>query len=224
MNNLKFAGPCLLLVTLVAARSASAQPTDTATVADVDGASSADAQVQVKDKPSAPEAVSPEEGPKRALNSIYAEGLGAGLVYSINYERLVTEDIGVRAGFSYLGFSASASDGQTTASASASFITIPVSVSYLGVGSKHHILELGGGASMLFASGSASGVGYSASGSGVGVLPEVMVGYRLHPVDGAGFQFRVGTMAFFGKGVGFSDNADSVGVLPWLYLSMGASF
>ena len=68
-----------------------------------------------------------------APNSIYAEGLGAGLAYSLNYERLVVKDLGVRAGFGYWGVGASATvNGQTTG-ASASFLTIPVTASYLGV-------------------------------------------------------------------------------------------
>ena len=158
---------------------------------------------------------------KRAPNSVYAEGLGAGLVYSFNYERLVVEDLGVRAGLSYMSFSASAG----TSSSSATFITIPVTASYLGVGSKHHSLELGGGMSFLYAGGAASGAGVSSSGSGMTVLPNAMIGYRLHPVDGAGFQFRVGAMAFAGKGLGFSaTDPDKFGILPWFYLSLGASF
>lgn len=180
----------------------------------------------------APQKTAPPEealkvAPVRAANTIYAEGLGAGFLYSINYERLVTEDIGVRAGFSYISVGASAtSNGQTVAESKATLTTIPITVSYLGVGSKHNMLELGGGASLSFASGSASSVGRSASGSGMAVLPDLMIGYRLHPVDGAGFNFRVGAMAFFGKGLGFSDSRDpdAFGVLPWFYLSLGASF
>jgi hypothetical protein len=163
----------------------------------------------------------PKTVSKRAPNSINAEGLGAGLVYSFNYERLVDEDLGVRAGFSYMSFSASVG----TSSASSTFMTFPIEVSYLGVGSAHHILELGGGMSLLYASGSASGVGYSSSGSGMGFLPNLMIGYRLHPVDGAGFQLRVGSMVFIGKGLGFDvTDPNKIGFLPWPYLSLGASF
>lgn len=161
----------------------------------------------------------------RAPNSVNVEGLGAGLIYSFNYERLVMEDLGVRVGLSYMSFSASATSSSGTSSASASFMTFPIEVSYLGVGSKHHMLEAGGGFSLLYASGSASGVGYSASGSGMGVLPNLLIGYRLHPVDGAGFQFRVGMMVFIGKGMGLDVNdPDKIGFLTWPYLSLGASF
>lgn len=160
---------------------------------------------------------------RRAPNSIFAEGLGAGLLYSVNYERLVIDDLGVRVGLSYMSFSASVATTAGSASSSATFITIPVTVSYLGVGSKHHMLELGGGMSFLYAGGTASGFGVSSSGSGMTVLPELLVGYRLHPVDGAGFMFRVGAMVFAGKGF---DDADpsKFGMMPWGYLSLGASF
>ncbi|SRR5579883_1150008 len=182
----------------------------------------------------APQSPPPAETPQAqgegdnhpAPNSIFAEGLGAGLLYSINYERMVIDDLGVRVGFSYTSFGASATapDG-TTSSASASFITIPITASYIGVRSRKHALELGGGATIAYASGSASGVGASASGSGVLPYGVVMVGYRLHPVDHAGFQFRVGLMALVGEGLALSSpNPSAVGVLPWGYLSLGASF
>src|SRR5215472_12926341 len=35
-------------------------------------------------------------------NSVYLEGLGAGVLYSLNYERLLTDDLGVRGGVSYI--------------------------------------------------------------------------------------------------------------------------
>jgi hypothetical protein len=53
-----------------------------------------------------------------------------------------------------------------------------------------------------------------------------MVGYRIHPLEGAGFNFRVGAMAIGGSGLSLSAPTDptAFGVIPWLYLSMGASF
>ena len=53
-----------------------------------------------------------------------------------------------------------------------------------------------------------------------------IVGYRIHPVGGSGFHFRVGAMALIGKGLSLSKGAapDAIGVLPWPYLSLGASF
>jgi hypothetical protein len=156
-----------------------------------------------------------------AKNAVYLEGLGPGLLYSVNYERLVIDGMAVRVGFSYWSVSASATSGGSTATASAGFVTVPVTVSWVGV---NH-LELGGGMTLLHASGSGSTVGASASGSGFAPLGTAIVGYRLHPVGGPGFQFRVGGMAMLGKGLSLSaSDPTAIGVLPWLYLSAGAGF
>jgi hypothetical protein len=176
-------------------------------------------------------AATPAEAPQKdggnhpAPNSIYLEGLGAGLAYSLNYERMVVDDVGVRVGFSYLSFGASATTPSGSTSSSASFVTVPITASYIGIRGRKSSLELGGGMSLNYASASASGLGASASGSGVTPYGVAMVGYRLHPVDGPGFQFRVGLMALVGEGLALS-NADpsKVGVLPWGYISLGASF
>ena len=166
-----------------------------------------------------------EEHDHPAPNSVYAEGLGAGLLYSINYERLVIDDLAIRAGFSYVSVTASASAGGTTSTASSTFLSFPVTASYLGIRGGKHALELGGGATFTYASGSGSGVGLNTSGSGLTPFGVLMVGYRLHPVDHAGFQFRVGAMALAGPGLSLSvSDPGAFGVVPWAYLSMGASF
>lgn len=156
-----------------------------------------------------------------AKNGLYLEGLGPGLLYSVNYERLVTDGLALRIGFSYWSVSASATSGTTTATASASFFTFPVTASYVGLRG----LEVGGGMTLMHASGSGSSVGVSADGGGFAPLGVAMVGYRLHPMNGAGFQFRVGAMAMMGQGLSLSaSNPGGFGVLPWLYLSAGAGF
>jgi hypothetical protein len=173
--------------------------------------------------PAAPVAPMTVAAPARrpSPNSVYAEGLGAGLAYSVNYERLVIDDLGVRIGVSYLSMSATAG----SASASASWMSFPITASYIGIRGGKHALELGGGATLTRASGSGSSFGMTASGSGVSALGTAMIGYRIHPVDGAGFQFRVGLMALAGKGLGL-DTSDptAFGFLPWGYISFGASF
>lgn len=164
---------------------------------------------------------------KPAENSVFAEGLGAGVLYSINYEHRVIDDLGVRVGFSYMSFGASSTSSSGTSSASANFLTFPVTASYLGIRGGKHALELGGGLTMTYASAAASGVGGSASASGVSAFGDLLVGYRLHPVGGAGFQFRVGIMALVGRGFSLSSDAKdptALGVLPWGYISFGAGF
>jgi hypothetical protein len=156
-----------------------------------------------------------------AKNGVFLEGLGPGILYSVNYERLVIDEVAVRVGFSYWSVSASVSSGDTTSESSSAFLAFPVTVTYVGVKG----LEVGGGMTLMHASGSGSTVGASASGEGFLPLGTALVGYRSHPVGGAGFQFRVGAMAMAGEGLSLStSNPDGFGVLPWLYLSAGAGF
>jgi hypothetical protein len=164
-------------------------------------------------------------GDHLAENSIYAEGLGAAILYSINYERVLADMVALRAGFSYFSASASASDGTTTSSASSTYVFVPITASYLGIRSGKHVLELGAGATMLFLSGSANAAGVSASAGGVVPFGIAMIGYRLHPVDHAGFQFRIGFNALFGQGIGLQNpDPTKIGYIPFPYLSLGASF
>ncbi|MDI1452104.1 hypothetical protein, partial [Polyangium sp. 6x1] len=176
--------------------------------------------------PAKPEPKEEDTKDKPAPNSVFAEGLGAGLWYSLNYERRVIDDLGVRVGVSYISIGATVSQGSASSSASASLLTFPITASYLGVRSGKHALEVGGGVSVTYATAAASNsFGSSASGSGIGAYGNVMVGYRLHPVDGAGFQFRVGAMALMGPGFNvFGDDPTSFGVLPFGYISFGAGF
>jgi hypothetical protein len=168
---------------------------------------------------------------RTARNSIYAEGLGPGLLYSFNYERLVTNDLGVRLGLSYASMSASATDGSSSATASATFMTFPFTASYLGVSSGSHALELGGGLTFIYVSGTVSSSNIAVSGSGILPLENILVGYRFHPVNG-GFQLRIGFSGLLGMGIGASNSnttttankKNTFGFLPWFYLSLGGCF
>ena len=154
-----------------------------------------------------------------ANNSFFVEGGGPGLLYSVNYERIVENDFGLRIGLSYTSLSASAG----SSSASAAFLTVPVIASYLGLRGGNHILELGAGATGIYATGAGSISGAAASGSGMGVLGTAMIGYRRQPVNG-GFRFRIGLEALVGKGLALSNpDPNAIGVLPWMYMSLGFS-
>jgi hypothetical protein len=160
--------------------------------------------------------------PRSALNSVYAEGLGPGLWYSLNYERLLIDDLGVSLGFSYMSMSASAG----TTSASVSSLAFPLSAHYIGLGKGSHSLEVNAGVTLLYASGSGSVGGLGASGSGVSALGHFGFGYRYHPRS-TGFHFRVGLGGLIGElgslALG-ADTATDVGLLPWGYISFGATF
>jgi hypothetical protein len=160
-----------------------------------------------------------------AKNSIFLEGGGPGLAYSLNYERVFENDFGLRVGFSYLSASGTATGGGTTASGSVSFWAVPVMANYLGISSGNHALELGAGATIIGFNGAGSVGTIAGSGSGTVVLGSAILGYRRQP-PGGGFQFRIGVEALVGKGLGLSDSnrdPNSVGVLPWAYLSLGFS-
>ena len=157
---------------------------------------------------------------RTAVNTLYAEGLGAGGAYSINYERLVMNDLGIHVGFSYWSVSASAG----TASSSGSFIAIPITASYLGISSGAHTLELGGGITIWNVSVTGTSGGFAGAANGFIPIATAIVGYRYQPREG-GFNFRVGASPLFGKGLGLNANDPSAfGVLPWGYISLGWTF
>ncbi len=166
-----------------------------------------------------PEEAGPDSFERRsAKNGIYADILGPGLFYSINYDRFLVKDVSARIGISYLSFGASASNGTTTSEAGFSYLAIPLTASYLGIGSDTHMLELGGGGVLMHVTGSGivdSGTS-SSSGSASATMfgATMLAGYRRQPAEG-GFIFRGGVSPIFVFGDGF---------LPWGYISLGAAF
>jgi hypothetical protein len=169
--------------------------------------------------PAPPPSVDAEEE-RTANNALYAEGLGPGLIYSIDYDRTFG-DFAARVGFGYLSVSVSAgsANGTTQATSSASLFTIPITLSYLGIGSKRNMLELGLGATILHAGAGATTIDASSSSSSNAaatvVLPVAIVGYRYQPPHG-GFLFRGGLSPIFA--------GSSLPVLPWPYVALGGTF
>jgi hypothetical protein len=147
---------------------------------------------------------------RTAFNNIFVEGLGPGLWYSFNYERIIS-DIGIRAGLGYISLSSGTT--ATGESVSAYWLSVPVDVNYIGIGSKKHIFEVGGGVTFLAVGAGASGLGVNESGSATLFFAHANLGYRLQP-PGGGFMLRTGISPIIGKGV----------FLPWPYISLGAAF
>lgn len=146
-----------------------------------------------------------------AFNSIFAEGLGVGVLYSINYERRLGEEglFAGRIGFSYISVAANSG----TSAPNVTLTTFPITFSYLGIGNASHKLELGAGGMIAYASASSGVAGSFSSTSGAGGAATVLLGYRFQP-DTGGLQFRVGFSPLVGSGA----------VLPWGYLSLGGAF
>jgi hypothetical protein len=146
---------------------------------------------------------------RSANNSLYLELLGNGGLYSLNYDRMLTNNVGVRLGVSRFGFDAATLDQDLDAHAKISVSTLTFMTNYL-VGKGKHCLELGVGAMGVFASADVDGVG---GVSGEGFSGTGTIGYRIQPLDG-GFLFRVGFTPAYNKD-GFSS---------WIGISLGAAF
>src|SRR5258708_9037766 len=89
----------------------------------------------------APSAHADEGSGRLAPDSVYAEAFGAGLVDTLNYERIVADRFALRAGAGM--FSGGATYG--TSAVNRAFFAFPITVSYVGVRTHVHALEVGGG-------------------------------------------------------------------------------
>jgi hypothetical protein len=166
------------------------------------------------------------EPAKLAPNSLFVEGFGAAVFYSLNYERMVLDELGVRAGVGFLPVVSSrdASGSENASSSTDLLVFVPVTASYVGIRSGRSALELGGGVTLLYSSGYANPGGTSPT-----LLPMwvAMVGYRNQPVGRRGFLFRAGIE---GAALRYDVLAwqkptlGNLGVFPWPYLGLGASF
>ena len=118
---------------------------------------------------------------KPVWNSIYAEALGSGLVYTLNYERLLSSNFGLRLGFGYLPVSAEKKNG-TTVSESAT--SAPLTLSWFPFGASSSRLEIGAGLSYIDLTKSVRGFPQGSNIDYAGII-----GYRYEEEDG-GFLFR----------------------------------
>ena len=162
----------------------------------------APAAVAPAEPPPASVAPPPVVPPRTASNAIFAEVLGNGLLYSVNYERIIDSwNIGLRAGGSYFTYPVS-SYGR---SGNLKLATFPLVASYY-VGTPRHKLQLGLGATILYlgVSTDSTGTKFEGERSGFGVAGTAVIGYRYLPPD-RGFSF----------GVGFTPLLRTSSFLPW---------
>lgn len=147
-----------------------------------------------------------------APNFVYAEALGNGLLYSVNYERIVAPwDVGLRAGASFITYKVSNAEG----SGNLTLATMPLVASYYW-GTPRHKLQLGLGATLLYfdASSDATGTKFEGAGTGLGIAATGVVGYRFFPKDG-GLTIGAGFTPLLRASKGF---------LPWGGLDVGWAF
>ena len=159
-----------------------------------------------------PPAGGPEAHGRSALNDVFFEALGSGLLYSLNYERMIDKwNIGLRAGASYFTYAVS-SYGK---SGNLTLVSFPVMASYYyGLWRGHH-LQLGLGATIFYTGVATDSLGtsYDAERSGAGLAASGVVGYRYKPRDG-GVSF----------GVGFTPLLRASKFLPWGGANVGYAF
>lgn len=152
----------------------------------------------------------PDVGSRAARNTLYLEVLGSAALYSINYERFLSDDVSFRLGGSMISLTAS----DTVSSTSVTMLTVPITLSYLGMSQGNHAFEVGGGATIVSLSAKATDSGsVSAFGSASGVAGTAIVGYRYAPRAG-GLNFRAAFTPLFGSG----------GFVPWFGLAIGYGF
>jgi hypothetical protein len=154
---------------------------------------------------------SPSPSSRTASNVLFGEALGSGLLYSINYERLVDRyNLGLRGGVSYFSHAVSSYG----ASGNLKLLTLPFVVSYY-LGTPQHKLQLGLGATAIYLAASTDSQGTSFGGerSGFGVAASAVAGYRYLPRDG-GLSF----------GAGFTPLLRTSKFLPWGGVDVGYVF
>jgi len=131
-------------------------------------------------------------------------------VFSINYEREISDRIRARVGFGWWTSESFFSDAET------SLTTVPVTLAGL-LGRGAHRLELGGG--LTFGNREEENI---PEASGTFLSLTGLVGYRYHR-PGPGFLFRAGFTPFYGFGdedVAYPDK----GFFPSLGISFGYAF
>ena len=175
------------------------------------------ATTQAPDAPQAPEesATPPaasEQAPRTALNQVFFEALGSGLLYSVNYERILDRwNIGLRGGVSYFTYGVN----KYQQSGNLTIVSFPVLASWYYTLHRGHHLQLGLGATVFYTdvATDSQGVKFDAERSGLGLAASAVVGYRYMPRDG-GVSF----------GVGFTPLVRASKLLPWGGANVGYSF
>ena len=138
-------------------------------------------------------------------NAVFVELLGNGGAYSLNYERQLTDSLGVRVGY------ATWTNADLFPLGSLDhYETVPVTVSYL-LGRGERKLELGGGVTF------GKRTPYTSNSDRSFRTLTAIIGYRSHPRKG--YLFRVGLTPFYS----FEDGDDAYPD-PGFTFSLGVSF
>lgn len=151
----------------------------------------------------------PDGGPAHRV--VFAEVLGNGLLYSVNYERLFERwNIGLRAGASFFTYGVS-SYGR---SGNLTIVSFPLMASYY-FGWEKHKIQVGLGTTILHTqvATDSRGIAYEGERAGTAVAPTAAIGYRYLP--------RRSGVSF---GIGFTPLLRASKFLPWGGATLGYAF
>lgn len=167
---------------------------------------------------------------RTAPNIVFAEIFGAGMGYSVNYERFFGDDASLRIGFSYAR--GTAPDPEPIDFNAGRFgyifprytqLSLPLLANYYYLGHPNHNLHFAGGATFLYRTGPIDDAWYSPFGSGYGegnfeakglnMTVDVVVGYRYVP--------RAGGVTI---GADFLVMFNTIGAVPWVGANLGWAF
>jgi hypothetical protein len=126
-------------------------------------------------------------------NALYFEGLGQGLLYSLNYDYRIRQNISLRAGFTHW----SLNPLFLLTTGKLSYTSFPIMINYL-TGKKDNLFELGGGIMPAFVSLDGTEIfwGSEIKEKGSTILGTATVGYRYQPLAG-GLMGRIGLTPIF---------------------------
>ncbi len=136
-------------------------------------------------------------------NAIYVEGLGQGILYSINYDYRFTTDAGIRIGFTRWS---TGGDWVMLFQSNMLFTAFPITINFLP-GESSSSFELGIGLMPMIASSKGQEQDETT------VIGIATFGYRYQPIEG-GIVSRIGFTPVFG----------SWGFLPTVGISLGYAF
>ena len=124
-----------------------------------------------------------------ARNALYVELLGAGLLYSINYDRHLIGRMHARVGYATFGSGFGSGDSKLH--------LVPMQLMF--VSDAEDALEIGAGVTMVVDRGRNAIRPHdsSAPSSDLRAVASLIIGYRYQPVEN-GFLFRIGFTPFIG--------------------------
>ena len=164
--------------------------------------------------PPTPGADAPPESERGEVsrNLIFVELGGNGILYTVNYDRGLTDNLHVRIGIGHLAEGANPISTGPSDLAAQPATTLPVLVSYVR-GDRSHRLEVGAGVTVLRSAGMPAMGRIAARPSDLSIMATGVIGYRYVPREG-GFTYRAGFTPLLSAG----------GFLPWAGLSFGYLF